>query len=30
MSNQIFVINNEDDGIIAFYSDLEKVKDELN
>jgi hypothetical protein len=29
VSNKIFVIKNKDDGIIAFYSDLEKAKDEL-
>jgi hypothetical protein len=28
MSNQIFVIKN-DRGIVAFYSDLEKAKNEL-
>jgi hypothetical protein len=28
MSNTIFVIKN-DDGIIAFYADLEKAKNEL-
>ena len=29
MSNKIFVIKNEKDGIIAFYSTLEKAQNEL-
>jgi hypothetical protein len=29
MSNEIFVIKNEDNGIIAFYNDLEKAKNKL-
>ncbi len=29
MTDNIFVIKNEDDGIIKFYNDLEKAKNEL-
>ena len=29
MSNKIFIIKNEDHGIIALYNDLEKAKEEL-
>ena len=29
MSSKLFVIRNDDDGIVAFYTDLEKAKNGL-